>query len=140
MIPKVEYLDAYELIMAQRKAVFEKIYKITNSRKIYPGIKIDPNHPLNPEEIPGVKEAGYVKDFKGVSQVKPKSPLYTLFKKIIAEASAQQVAWPFLVPVTGVPDYYDVIKEPMGTYKLTFRFENTGRQSRSRHVRIYYQI
>jgi histone acetyltransferase len=47
-------------------------------------------------------------------QVKKRSPLYTLMKKMVTELQDHQQAWPFLEPVSGVPDYYDVIKEPMG--------------------------
>lgn len=50
MIPKVTYLDSFEIIMAQRKAVFDKIYKITLSNKIYPGVK---DLPKDPNDIPG---------------------------------------------------------------------------------------
>jgi histone acetyltransferase len=111
MIPKVTYLDSYEIVMAQRKAVFAKIYAITSSDKIYPGITDLPREPM---DIPGLVEAGYSKNLKQTI-IKPKSPIYTLLKKIVAEAMNHTQSWPFLVPVAGVPDYYDVIKEPMGT-------------------------
>jgi histone acetyltransferase len=110
MIPKVTYLDSYEIVMAQRKAVFEKIYAITESYKIYPGISDLPRQPAN---IPGLVEAGYSENSMKTI-IKPKSPIYTLLKKVCAEAMNHAHSWPFKVPVAGVPDYYDVIKEPMG--------------------------
>lgn len=122
MIPKVTYLDSYEIIMAQRKAVFDRIYKLTNTNKVYPGIK---DFPKDPNDIPGTLalslthifpgliEGGYTKNATSTI-VKPKSPLYTLLKKMVAEATHHNQAWPFLNPVSGVPDYYDVIKNPMG--------------------------
>ena len=41
-------------------------------------------------------------------------------KKIITELQEHPQAWPFLVPVAGVPDYYNVIKEPMGIHSCVF--------------------
>jgi histone acetyltransferase len=114
MIPKVTYLDSYEIVMAQRKAVFDKIYAITNSNKIYPGISDLPREPI---DIPGLVEAGYSKNSKQTA-IKPKSPIYTLLKKVVAEAMNHAHSWPFLNPVAGVPDYYDVIKSPMGSRLL----------------------
>jgi histone acetyltransferase len=41
-------------------------------------------------------------------------------KKVVAELQVEELtkensnAWPFIEPVSGVPDYYDVIKNPMG--------------------------
>lgn len=46
---------------------------------------------------------------------KVRGPFYLIMKKIVAEMQEHAAAWPFLVPVSGVPDYYNVIKEPMGT-------------------------
>jgi len=124
MIPKVAYLDAYELIMAQRKAVFDKIYQVTQSNEVHPGItSISPGNPMEPENIPGLIEAGYTKNLRGISQIKPKSPIYTLLKKLVAEAQSHSQAWPFLVPVAGVPDYYEVIKEPMDLKTLDEKVE-----------------
>ncbi len=48
------------------------------------------------------------------SATRPKGPLYKLLKKIVLEMREHQQAWPFLEPVSGVPDYYNIIKNPMG--------------------------
>ncbi len=45
---------------------------------------------------------------------KTRGPFYLIMKKIVTEMQENNSAWPFLVPVSGVPDYYTVIKEPMG--------------------------
>ena len=45
---------------------------------------------------------------------KTRGPFYLIMKKIVTEMQEHNSAWPFLVPVSGVPDYYTVIKEPMG--------------------------
>jgi histone acetyltransferase len=35
-------------------------------------------------------------------------------KKLITELQDNTHSWPFVEPVAGVPDYYEVIKNPMG--------------------------
>jgi histone acetyltransferase len=47
---------------------------------------------------------------------KARAPHYLIMKKIVSEMQEHPSAWPFLVPVSGVPDYYNVIKEPMGIF------------------------
>ena len=43
---------------------------------------------------------------------------YTLMEKLLSDLKAHSAAWPFLQPVNAqeVPDYYDVITHPMGTF------------------------
>jgi hypothetical protein len=48
------------------------------------------------------------------SAARPKGPLYKMLKKLVLEMREHQQAWPFLEPVSGVPDYYNIIKNPMG--------------------------
>ena len=54
MLEKVEYLDAYELIMAHRKAVFDKIALLSKSNVVHPGLKFKPGEVIDPESIPGL--------------------------------------------------------------------------------------
>ena len=35
-------------------------------------------------------------------------------RALITEMQSFREAWPFVEPVSGVPDYYEIIKEPMG--------------------------
>ncbi|THG08898.1 hypothetical protein TEA_021730 [Camellia sinensis var. sinensis] len=64
------------------------------------------------EDIPGLREAGWTPDQWGHSR----------FKTVIASSSFKQAmhdhpdAWPFKEPVDAhdVPDYYDIIKDPIG--------------------------
>ena len=45
-----------------------------------------------------------------------KSPLYNAMRRILVELQNHPLAWAFLHPVKAeeVPDYYNVIKNPMG--------------------------
>ena len=44
------------------------------------------------------------------------NPMYTTMRSILVELQNDPMAWPFLQPVKAkeVPDYYNVIKSPMG--------------------------
>lgn len=88
---------------------------------MYPGIKnIKEKAPMNPEDIPGLIEGGWRHD--GITQnptPRQRSLLYRFLKKMVLEVQENSNAWPFIEPVSGVADYYDVIKEPMGINPLT---------------------
>jgi histone acetyltransferase len=117
----VKYLEAADIIAAHRHAVFKKI-KLATKYKIYPGLK---SIPSLPELIPGVKEAGWMPNV--ISQrpePRQKGPLYIFMKRIIQEMQDSTHSWPFVEPVAGVPDYYDIIRNPMGFYIVNYRSEN----------------
>lgn len=46
-----------------------------------------------------------------------KSAEHNLMEKLLSDLSGHTLAWPFQQPVNAdeVPDYYEVIKQPMGT-------------------------
>lgn len=50
-----------------------------------------------------------------------RSPQYSAMRRILGELQAHPLAWAFLQPVNGeeVADYYTVIKNPMGMYKVS---------------------
>ena len=118
MLPKVEYLSTYEIITTQRKAVFDKIRQMSKSHIVYPGIK---EKNLKIEQIPGLVEAGWRKDLESLiaeNTGRVRNPIYTLLKKMVTEAKNHESSWPFAEPVAGVPDYYDVIKDPMCNFYI----------------------
>lgn len=57
------------------------------------------------------------------NQAKKRGPLYPILKKLVTELQDHNSAWPFENPVAGVPDYYEVIKEPMDIKTLTEKVE-----------------
>ncbi|KAI8910384.1 Bromodomain-containing protein [Gorgonomyces haynaldii] len=117
MVDRVKYLDVVNIISAQRYAVFQKIREATNSEKIYPGLKVPKSQlPISPQHIPGVIEAGWTPETEKSSQKlmpRQRGPLYMFMKKVVSELQDNNNSWPFAAPVSGVQDYYDVIKEPM---------------------------
>jgi histone acetyltransferase len=118
MIEKVKYLDYVSIIAAQRWAVFKKISDHTNSKKVYPGIKWKAGKTLlDPSEIPGLQEAGWIPNATHLAHrptPRQRGPLYIFMKKILTEMHENTHSWPFVEPVAGVADYYEVIKNPMG--------------------------
>jgi histone acetyltransferase len=57
------------------------------------------------------------------TQAKKRGPLYPILKKIVVELLEHPSVWPFENPVSGVPDYYEVIKEPMDVSTLNEKVE-----------------
>ncbi|KAI8853383.1 histone acetyltransferase NGF-1 [Chytridium lagenaria] len=121
MVPKVKFLEAPAIIAAQRRAVRDRI--------LYRGLEAFKNGEMtvDPENIPGLKEAGWTPEMyklASVAQPRPRGPLYTLMKTLVAEMQENPNAWPFVEPVSGVADYYTIIKEPMDISTLSSCVEN----------------
>ncbi|KAJ3370177.1 histone acetyltransferase [Kappamyces sp. JEL0680] len=136
VIDKVKYLEGVSTIAAQRWSVFKKIRDKTNSQKVYPGLKFKEGQTsINPSEIPGLKEAGWISN-GGIAPHRPmarqRGPLHIFMKKLIEELKVccrptdrhrrahipgpLSSLWPVLARflTSGVADYYDIIKNPMG--------------------------
>jgi histone acetyltransferase len=124
---KVNYLDIPGMIKNQREAVYEKIKKISNSHSIFPGYDFGGHdgierRKMNIEDIKGVKEAGWKpptrQSMRGQTDTRASPQLTELQAKlgaVLKGVKNLKDAWPFMRPVNGklVPDYYDIIKEPM---------------------------
>ncbi|TPX52951.1 hypothetical protein SeMB42_g01103 [Synchytrium endobioticum] len=119
MLPKVRYLQAPEILAMQRRAVLQKIQEIAKaSFVVHPGMAVfkKGGRQTAPESVPGLLEAGWVPEMSH-APIKPpartRGPLYPLMRKLVSEMVDNPQSWPFHEPVTGVPDYYTIIKEPM---------------------------
>jgi histone acetyltransferase len=133
MVPKIDYLAVHETIVAQKKAISDRIQEAVNSsHTAYPGLQVfkeaSVDH-IDPYSIPGVAESGWYPDMgKAPADL---NPLYPLLRQLITDLQSQSWSWPFKDPVDPeqVPGYYDVIKEPMGNFLnfLTFRFTYNGK-------------
>ncbi|KAI9206220.1 uncharacterized protein BJ171DRAFT_43394 [Polychytrium aggregatum] len=127
MLPKVVYLEASSIIRQQRSDVMKKIKEASSSHIVHPGLDVFKNDAaaIDIASIPGIKEAGWTPDIgtRVQKQAPPRSPLYTVLKKLVMELEGHAQAWPFLEPVQGVPDYYEVIKEPMDLRTLSEQVE-----------------
>lgn len=139
---KLPYTDLPAMIRRQRQAIDEKIRELSNCHVVYSGIEIlkkeagVPRRPLRVEDIPGLKDAGWVPEQWGNSRIRLiNSPtegpptrqalhgfMRTLLKAVVEHADA----WPFKDPVDPreVPDYYDIIKDPIDLKTISKRLES----------------
>lgn len=100
------------------------------------------NEPLDISEkffnsIPGLLDAGWsYKDYQKIMYIyivyqrtndNSNVNFFTQCKNLITKVKNHKSSWPFLKPVDvkEVPDYYEVIKEPMGTIVLINRYSYT---------------
>ncbi|KIM45219.1 hypothetical protein M413DRAFT_8508 [Hebeloma cylindrosporum] len=121
MLPKIDYLDKHTVFKQQQEAVMTKIRQMSKSHIIHPGLpQFQPGAPLNvtldPKDIPGLRETGWSPDMAVVMARQPvKSTVKALMEKLLADLIAEPRAWAFQHPVDpiDVPDYFDVVKQPM---------------------------
>ncbi|KAJ3140052.1 histone acetyltransferase, partial [Physocladia obscura] len=131
IIPKVVYLQSTEIIAAQRKAVRDRIYETSSEPKLYSGMDAFKNGTVDSilvENIPGLLELGCSKEMLrklGENKVaKIHGPLYGPLKILVEDMRTNPNAWPFVEPVSGVADYYNIITEPMDISTLGTCVEN----------------
>ncbi|XP_031487712.1 histone acetyltransferase GCN5 [Nymphaea colorata] len=140
--PKLPYTDLSAMIRRQRQAIDEKIRELSNCHIVYPGIDFQkkeagiPRKVPKVEDIPGLKEAGWTPDQWGhsrfrVTNAAPDSVTYrqslnAFMRTLLKAINDHQDAWPFREPVDArdVPDYYDIIKDPIDLKTMSKRLES----------------
>ncbi|GER55294.1 histone acetyltransferase GCN5 [Striga asiatica] len=95
-----------------------------------------PKRSIKVEDIPGLREAGWTPDQYGHSRFKivnsatdaasHQKSLTAFMRSLIKAMCDHPDAWPFREPVDGheVPDYYDIIKDPMDLKTMSRRVES----------------
>ncbi|KAG7838533.1 hypothetical protein KL943_000609 [Ogataea angusta] len=129
LLPRIRYLDSAKILMLQKAAILSKIRSISQSHVVRPGLKhfSKPNaKPLDPITIPGVKEAGWTAEMDELAQKPKRGPHHVVMLTLFTEMQNHPSNWPFLQPVNKdeVPDYYEVIKEPMDLSTMEVKLEN----------------
>ncbi|KAJ3040616.1 histone acetyltransferase [Rhizophlyctis rosea] len=127
-LDKFKYTKAAEIVKAQRKAVFEKIKRLSKAHIVHDGLQDFKQGAtkIDPAQIPGLIEAGWTPDMEAQNkrkQMKARGPLHRLMRHMMEDMKAYKDAWPFLEPVSGVPDYYEIIKEPMDLRTMETKME-----------------
>lgn len=124
--PKVRYTQIKSIISAQRKAIYEKIKDRVCPFVVYGGVQDFDSSRADPLSIAGVRESGWTPELDAppTESQDRASLLKKSLKKFIGEMRASPNAWPFLEPVTGVPDYYDIIKEPIDLHTISYRIDD----------------
>lgn len=123
MLPRIRYLHSAEIMARQRAAVLWKIAETSRDHIVYPGLDVfRKGGTISPRDIPGLKETGWTQEMDELAR-KPRRPgHYQILQVLLSELQNHPSAWPFVQPVNReeVPDYYEVIKEPMGIDTLLF--------------------
>ncbi|KAL6527666.1 DeSI-like protein hag1 [Orobanche minor] len=140
--PKLPYTDLSTMIRRQRQAIDEKIRELSNCHIVYPGIDFQkkeagiPKKSIKIEDIPGLREAGWTADQYGHSRFKivnssadaalHQKSLTAFMRSLIKAMHDHPDAWPFKEPVDSrdVPDYYEIIKDPMDLKTMSKRVES----------------
>ncbi|XP_027351681.1 histone acetyltransferase GCN5 isoform X2 [Abrus precatorius] len=138
--PKLPYTDLSTMIRRQRQAIDEKIRELSNCHIVYAGIDFQKKEAGIPkkiiDDIPGLREAGWTPDQWGHSRFRTLSGstdsatnqkhLTVFMRSLLKSMNDHADAWPFKEPVDArdVPDYYDIIKDPMDLKTMTKRVES----------------
>ncbi|XP_057438608.1 histone acetyltransferase GCN5 isoform X1 [Lotus japonicus] len=137
---KLPYTDLSTMIRRQRQAIDEKIRELSNCHIVYAGIDFQKKEAGVPkkiiDDIPGLREAGWTPDQWGHSRFRSLSGctdnatnqkhLTAFMRSLLKSMHDHADAWPFKEPVDGrdVPDYYDIIKDPMDLKTMSKRVES----------------
>lgn len=138
--PKLPYTDLSTMIRRQRQAIDEKIRELSNCHIVYPGIDFQKKEAGIPkkiiEDIPGLREAGWTPDqwghsrfrtLGGSTDIATNLKHLTAFMRTLLKTMHDHAdAWPFKEPVDArdVPDYYEIIKDPMDLKTMSKRVES----------------
>ncbi|RHZ49984.1 hypothetical protein Glove_508g43 [Diversispora epigaea] len=127
MIEKVQYLRLHEILAKQRMAIRVKIAERRKNTLPYPGLQIFKNggKPVNPRDIPGISESGWNEEMEARARGNKKS-IRNIMANITSELKKNPKSWPFRVAVSRdeVPDYYNVIKNPMDLSSIESKVED----------------
>jgi histone acetyltransferase len=118
MIPRVRYLEAGRMLVKQKEAVMAKIRSVSKSHVVHQPPSDWKNGTIgsiDPMSIPAIKASGWSPDMDTLSRAPKHGPNYNALLHLLNDMQNNTNAWPFQQPVNKdeVPDYYDVIKQPM---------------------------
>ncbi|KTW32107.1 uncharacterized protein T551_00789 [Pneumocystis jirovecii RU7] len=128
MLSRVRYLESSQMLAKQKYAIQEIIRKKSKSHIIYPGLDVFKKGAISidPLSIPGLKEIGWSPEMDEFAQRPKRAVFFLTLQHLLTEMQNHPSSWPFIQPVNKdeVPDYYDVIKEPMDLSTMEFKLEN----------------
>ncbi|EEB07672.1 SAGA complex histone acetyltransferase subunit Gcn5 [Schizosaccharomyces japonicus yFS275] len=139
MLPRIKYLESNLILAVQRAVVLAKIAKHTRSNIVYPGLEQFNNGAthIDPNDVPGLKEVGWSEEMEKLAQQPRRKPFFPVLEMLFTEMQAHPSSWPFAQPVRkeDVPDYYDVIKNPMDLSTMEFKLRNDKYESVQEFIR-----
>jgi histone acetyltransferase len=117
MLPRIRYLEAGKMLLKQKAVVHAKIRSVSKSHLVHEPPKEWKNGlcKIDPLTIPAIKASGWSPDMDELARAPKHGPNYTQLLHLLNDMQNNSNAWPFQQPVNKdeVPDYYEVIKEPM---------------------------
>lgn len=127
--PEIDYINIGNFISAQKKCLIEFLKTKVENNTLYKGfMEIDWKNAtstksqnrydtlMNPEKIPGLKNSGFTfEEYQEILNLPRGTSFQSSCLKILDQMVAHKASWPFQHPVKKeeVPDYYDIIKEPI---------------------------
>lgn len=129
MLPSIRYLDSNKILAAQKLAIQAKIQEKSKSHIVYPGLQIFKEKSgirVDPLKVPGIRRSGWTPEMDSASLRLKRPSHYATLAHILNELQNHPSAWPFVQPVNKeeVPDYYDLIKEPMDLATMESKLEH----------------
>ncbi|KAK4109470.1 histone acetyltransferase GCN5 [Canariomyces notabilis] len=118
LLPRIRYLEVGRMLLKQKETVLAKIRPLSKSHLIHPPpqewVK-DVVAPIDPLCIPAIRATGWSPDMDQLSRVPRRGPHFNELRRFLYQIQNHKQAWPFLNPVNKdeVPDYYNVIANPM---------------------------
>ncbi|CAH8360226.1 unnamed protein product [Eruca vesicaria subsp. sativa] len=139
--PKLPYTNLSKMIRQQRKAIDERIRELSNCQNVYQVAEFQKKDGGSPkkirvEDIPGLRDAGWTPDQWGHTRYKlfsgsgdnvtKQKQLNALIRVLLKTMQDHSDAWPFKEPVDplDVPDYYEIIKDPIDLKTIGKRVES----------------
>lgn len=136
MVPRIRYLDVPKIILLQRTAINNRIKQRQQQFAIEKQVRrkgLDIFRPgnssssdgIDPLLIPGVKETGWTAELDSLARKPRKKGEHGVMQSILSEMRNNAASWPFMTPVSkeDVPDYYDLIAEPMDLSTMDQKLE-----------------
>lgn len=126
---EVNYLDIPGMLRRQRDAIVARIHQYTKADVAYPPLDFSTGTSYDIKTIPGFKEAGWLTVLPAANRRqsgRDGTALHSQLTALLKAIKANDDAWAFLEPVspTEVPDYYEVVKDPIDLSMVTARVES----------------
>ncbi|CAG8621001.1 25456_t:CDS:2 [Gigaspora rosea] len=133
LIPKVKYRQIRQILEKQKQAVKNKIAQTCKPPIIYRGLECFKNgvKSVDPMSVPGIRISGWTPQLEKQAKDIKRMSHYLVMKEILNRLKSHPSSLPFHEPVNGddVPDYYDIIKDPMDLSTVLKRMENNRYRS-----------
>ncbi|KAL6052194.1 histone acetyltransferase [Balamuthia mandrillaris] len=129
--PRVNYVEMPNILKKQREILLSKIRELSNSHIVHKGLDIwkKSGYPqrILLSAIPGIDKSTFRVTNTGDDVLNENmEALHLVLRDVLEEAKNHEMSWPFREPVSAkeVPDYYDVIKDPIDLSTIESRLDS----------------